>query len=807
MTAEVFDRLLYTDCLPGTGRGAGGGFQVQAQSSGVDSGQSKLAVGSLLYEVQVPWLNQRRPVGEFPLGFAHARGEGYGTAQSRYTGKAAAGGRDGNHLADCLLTRNADCYGAIRPAQLWRAPLWRDEPWPDKECPQLDAADLESGPLTADFVADWARARPERPAVLARLLTLLEDPAGKRVVIVSDEADEAVTWIAAATLLLPARLALDVSFKVFSSIPLRSEHRVTAAPAALFPQITPGRGGASFVLDARTCAADEGAVSERAAFFTEKFAAGGDPYDVVDAVELADTLGDPGQLLGGHDAMITAWALTRPDDPPAEAAALSRWLFSAPPPLLGEYGPAVAGILLAAAPPAATLRWIDRAVSLNRLAADPAAVRVQLLAAELAEIHSPGEGTIPLQEALPAAGLGGEAYRDAESKISSAILLGSDQQADLLLCLARRHGITPDLPALRDRLDLFVSAWLDRPGRYHPDGWALRAELLDQAHDALRARLLSGGTAAVAGAIRQLGRHFGDRVDMSDPLDRHIQASLIAVRGQPGRLDQLRQLLAGLARVAGSPAQAADAAAGLQRALMEWNAVDGEVALTVLTELPDELSAEPAFSALAAEQLSRLSEKPSRKLLDLLARLDRQGKAPTSGRLAGLLASDKQVRTFIRRAHEERARTDTAYMQGSAALLRQADPAVVRERLDEVLAACLQGHWYLGATVLASLKSPLPRLLVERWAQTLGTRDLVEDGVWCVSCLDYEDLSERRQEQVASAFREYAKTLPAKDSDTWYQEVARRIGPQRRDLWESVFTVEPSRPRINLWRSRDGGRS
>ena len=66
MTAEIFGRLLYTDCLPGTGRGAGGGFQVQAQSSGVDSGQSKLAVGSLLYEVQVPWLNQRLPIGEYP---------------------------------------------------------------------------------------------------------------------------------------------------------------------------------------------------------------------------------------------------------------------------------------------------------------------------------------------------------------------------------------------------------------------------------------------------------------------------------------------------------------------------------------------------------------------------------------------------------------------------------------------------------------------------------------------------------------------------------------------------------------------
>ena len=146
MTAEFLDRLLYTDCRPGAGRGAGGGFQVQAQSSGVDSMQSQLAVGWLLYEVQLPWLTQRRPVEDFPLGFAHASGEGFGTAQSRYLGKVATGGRDGNHLADCLLTRNPDLYGPVRPAQLWRSGLWRAEPWDDKDCPQFDAADLEPGP-------------------------------------------------------------------------------------------------------------------------------------------------------------------------------------------------------------------------------------------------------------------------------------------------------------------------------------------------------------------------------------------------------------------------------------------------------------------------------------------------------------------------------------------------------------------------------------------------------------------------------------------------------------------------------------
>lgn len=808
MTAEAFDRLLYTDCLPGSGRGAGGGFQVQAQSSGVDSGQAKFAVASLLYEVQVPWLNQRLPIGEFPLGIAHAHGDSYGTGQGRYLGKEAAGGRDGNHLTDCLLTRDGDLYGAVRPAQLWQSPLWRESQWPGRECPPLDLADLEPGPLTAEAVADWARARPERRAVLARLLTVLEDPAGRRVVIVSDGADEAMTWIAAVTLLLPSRLALDVSFKVFSSIPLRAEHRVVAAPAALFPQIAPGRGGSAFVLDARTGTADEGEVSERAAFFTEKFTADGDPYDVVDAVELADALGDPGQHLGGADALITGWALTRPDEPPSEPAALFRWLSGTRPGPLAEHGPAVAALLLGSPADSRTLRWIDDAVSTRRLTADHAAVRLQLLAAEITEIRDGGR-EVPVQRVLPKAPLDPGAYRDAESQLSSAILLASDQQADLLLCLARRHGISPDLAALRDRLDTFVAAWIARPGGYHPDAWARHAEILDHAHEMLRERASAGGPRSIAETLRRVNRHFGDRGDLTEPLDCHIQASLIADRSQTGRQERLRRLLDNIASDAGSPARApaaAIAAAGLQRALVEWGAVDGPVAVTLLTELPDSVAVEPAISARAAQELLEMSGRPSKKLLDLLGRLDRQGKAPSSGKLASLLAADKHVHAFAEQALDERTRADFHYVEGAVKELRQAAPPVVQARLDEVLTACLEArNPHLGPLVLVSLKSPLPRLLVERWGRTLGTRDLVSDGVWCVTCLAFEDLPDRRQDQLAAVVRDFARTLPKDQFDAWYTEVARLVGPQRRDRWEWVFPQEQARPRINLWRNRDGG--
>jgi hypothetical protein len=808
MTAEAFDRLLYTDCRAGTGRGAGGGFQVQAQSAGVDAAQSKLAVNWLLYEVQMPWLNQQRPVEDYPLGLAHASGAGYGTSQSRYVGKVATGGREGNHLADCLLTREPDLYGPIRPAQLWRSPWWRAEPWDDRDCPQFPAGDLEPGPLTVDAVAAWLRDRPERAPVLVRLLSVLEDPAGQRVVIVADQPDEAVTWIAAATLLMPARHALDVSFKVFSSVPLRAEHRVVSAPAELFPQLGPGHVSQAFVLDARACTCDDAEGSERAAFFVAQLAADGDPYDVVDAVELADVLGQPdGAALTGTDAMLTAWALTRPDGPLADPAALFRWLTGAGPELLTEYGAAVAALILDSGPPAGPLRWIDGAVAAKRLDLDPASVRVQLLAAELADAR---DGHAPPTAVLPAAPLDVNAHRDAESELSSAILLGSERQVDLLLQLAKRHGIEPELaPPLRRRLCEFAAGWVEHPEAYNPDGWALRADILDCAHDELRHRLAAAGVRKASGAIGRLRHYFGDRADLTDPLDCHIQAALIVNAPQRDRIRRLRQLLAGIGQLAQSPTpkpEAVTAAAGLQQALLDWHAVDGDVAVAVLTFLPGSIDVEPTIAQRAADQLTLMSEKPTPGLLDLLASLDERGKAPPSKQLAKLLAADRSVRAFATRSQEDKVLTDRTYYDATIALLYEADAAVARARLDVVLSACLNSpHPDLGPAVLTEQHSKLPGLLIQRWGETLGSRDLVRDGLWCVNCLTFPDLPNRRQERLATAVRTYALRLAKEDYEGWYQEVRRRLPRDKHAAWKAAFTGEQPRQHPKLWITRDGG--
>ena len=799
MTADAFDRLLYTDCRAGTGRGAGGGFQVQAQSAGVDSAQSRMAVSWLLYEAQNAWITQRRPVGDFPLGFAHACDAGYGTAQSRYVGKEATGGRQGNHLADCLLTRDPDRYGSIRPAQLWRADLWRADPWDTRDCPQF-SGELAPGPLSVDAVADWLRDRTERAPVLSRLLSVLADPAARRVVIVATDPDEAMTWIAAATLLMPMRVALNLSFKVFSASPARASQRIVAVPRELNPQLAPGRGEPSFILDADECAADDAETSERARFLVGHLASVDDPYDVVDAVELAESL-DAGRPLGSREALLTAWAVTRPADPLTDPAALFQWLSRADAALVKEYGTAVAATILDDSPSAEALGWIDRNVAHALIGLDPVPVRAQLLNAELAEARN---GIAPAARDLAAVPLSAEARRDADSELSSAIVLSPDDQVDLLLRLARRHGIELELSApVQDRLRQFVVDWIEHGATYDPRTWARRDEVLDAAYDELRGRLEEHGGPAVSAALRRLYRYFTSRPsDPADPLDRQVRVAALAGAPQQDRPVLVRALLR---QVVASPASGPRAAVGVQEALLDWNIVGPDEALEVLLALPSTIEVLPEIAARGAAGLEAMSGKPTERMLDLLAILDHRGHAPRSERLTGLLAADRNVRAFIEGARSNRIAVEPRFFRKTVTLLTEAEPAVVKVRLRRVLSACLAcRHPGLAGRVVSTLESPLPRLLIDEWAAELSGPQSAAAAVWAVHCCEFPELPPRRRERIASALTEYVEKLSATEYERWYRDVQRQLKPEQEDILVELIRYEAPKPRRNLWIRRNG---
>ena len=788
MTTGAFDRLLYTDCRAGTGRGAGGGFQVQAQSAGVDSAQSKMAVGWLLYDAPNAWIMQRRAVEDFPLGFAHACEAGYGTSQSRYVGTEATGARQGNHLADCLLTRDLDLYGPIRPAQLWRSELWREHAWDTKDCPQFDDTP-PLGPLTVDAVADWLQGKPERGSVLARLLSVLEDPAGRRVLITASVPDEALMWIAAATLLLPARAALEVSFKVFCSNPMRAVQRVVAVHKELNPQVAPGRADSAFVLDAEQSRSDDAEVSERARFWVDLFAGRNDPYDVVDAVELAESLA-AGTGQGRTDAMITAWAVTVPDNPVAYPPALFQWLSSADSKLQHEHGPSVVGRILATDPTAAALHWIDAAAAQGRIDTDRHAVRALLLSAEIAQARA---GVAPPADVLVSVPADASARRDADSELSSAIVLGSDRQVDLLLRVARRHHIEPQLPPLLERLRTFVIGWIDHPALdYSPADWALRDEILDIAHTELQVRLAERGLPEIMGTLKRLWKHFADRRgDPTDPLSCHLEVAAIRALPSEQRPSRLSAMLGQAWR---SP-RAADAMAGIQQALIDWRALGPTEARLVLLAMPATVSLAPQVIEITTAGLRHAAARPTAGMLDALAALDRRGLAPTEDPFPGLLDSDRYVLAFIEVSHGTRFQQDVSYARRNIGLLGRANPAVTRARLGPLVRACLEFSLPgLGAAVLGVLPDQLPRHFIDLWGRELGGEHAIRAAAWGVFWADDPQLPEKLSSLVATMIRDFGSALSPEDRERWFFDVQGQLGEEQAGTWAELAGYETAKP-------------
>jgi hypothetical protein len=812
MTEAGFGRLLYTDCAPGTGRGGGGGFQVQAQSPRVDGSGSALATGWLLYEVQNAWVVEQRPVDDFPLGFAHVAAIGYGTGQSRYVGKEVMGGRQGNHLADCLVTGDAELYGTIRPAQLYGASFWRADPWSTTDCPDYDGH-LETGPLlTLDELTSWVRGHPERGRALAGLLSILEDPEGQRAVIVSADPDEAMRWIAAATLLLPQRRALEVTFKVFSANPLRAQQRVVAAPPDLNPRLGPGLVPGVFVLDTATCQADDAQVSERAAFLTGKLAGDpdADPYDLLDALELADELSADVWPTAAA-ALHAAWALTRPDQPLDDTGQIYGWLRSAGPEQLREHGPTLVEMALAASLPADMLSWLDDAVADMRLDFDRETVRTRLLAAELADARA---GKPVPSQPLPPARLSDKGVRDAESELTSALLLGDADridaaQFDRILRLAYRHRIGLQASPLRERLHGFALAWIDASdGRWDPQGRALADSILDEAYGELHARFAEPLSPQLKRTLSRFRGVFDDRDDLGDPLYCHLQAAAIAdLKGQEGQLPRLGVSLEKIARLPADSPEAAEAARVFQHALLAWHADDTGVALAILARLPSHV--DPKIGERANSFLTAAEAKPDAKLLDTLYSLYRNGWQPPSDRLGELLDSEARVRGFAAAAAYDDIVTRDGLIKAVERIC-DADAVVVELRARTVLDALLTTrNPRLTSAVLASYPAtkggrgrPKPiQTVIDLLGERLlgGTAEEAADVTFRVVLAMANPVLQRkhgpRWDRLADLLRRYHRRLGAKDAKKWQADIRAMFASDSPELreWDGLFAVEPIR--------------
>lgn len=541
-----FGSMYYTDCQPGQGLQGGAGFQFQAASPGVTSEAMPLVQRTALYEPPVRWMRQRRPVADYPPSLAHITEDGvFATAAGRYLGQEANGSREGNQFTHAIVTRDPAAYGVVRPAQLWRAPLWAVAPAPGTELPELPAHP-PPGPLDVETVCNRVRTVAGGQARLAALLSAihhLADPEHRRtVVLVSTDPEEAACWIAAATLLLPRPEALRVSFKIFVADGQYGQHDIIVLhPEWAGRWSEPSAGSGLAVFDFHRGRDTDVEVTPAARFWVPRLLAG-DPYDVVDAVELAgqfararaaDAPDAPVQPTGADRLAAVVAACGEQLTAPDHGQQVADWLLSAPEEAVQIARDSVLAAVLPALPAASSgpaLRALAAAADSRGWAAAAGQIRRGLLTAEIAEALAASSGVAALAALPPLAPLQRAAgdQEQGSAEVEAALRAARPDQVPALLFVAHRHAVPVVTAHFRSTAYAFAAWWVHQPDLgLEPGAWHAPPEALDWVRDVLRRALAGPDQARALAAVRAGWWRplWQDAYDPTDPLDAELMAA------------------------------------------------------------------------------------------------------------------------------------------------------------------------------------------------------------------------------------------------------------------------------------------
>ena len=488
-----FETLIYTDCRAGQGLRGGPGLQFQAKSAGVAVADMDVVQRELLYEAPSGWINERRPIEDYPPSLAHVWDQGtavLATAQGAYLGREAKGMREGNQITHAIATTDPDAYGLVRPAQLLNAPFWTTEPAPTTDCPVLEAG-WQPGPSEPAAIRDFVAAQADGHGLLVTLLSALGrvgEPNAARVLFVADRPEQVIQWIAAATLLQPQRRALAVGFKVFTANPSYCQLPVVAVhPDWAGPYRSVDSASGFVVLDLLDRRHTPIEADEQAKLWAELFL-DADPYDVMDAVELADTIAAAGAAPAQACAVAVAAMFGRAPRARDVPEAVS-WIARGAPDLVGEHGEAVAQSLLGKVA-GGDLRLLDDAVALGRVPAAACAIRTALLRDELASAARTGNAPEDQLPRLPAPAVTAADRGAWVATALGAIESAPDESVDAVLRVARRHRLDLPISGFADRVRRFVTWWAGHPELpYDPARWPCEPEIIDALRDELTGRL------------------------------------------------------------------------------------------------------------------------------------------------------------------------------------------------------------------------------------------------------------------------------------------------------------------------------
>ncbi|MFB9928078.1 GTPase-associated protein 1-related protein [Amycolatopsis halotolerans] len=658
MTGPGFDSLYYTDCVPGQGLRGGAGFQFQAVSPGVSAETMSLVQRTSLYEAPVAWMRARRSVTDYPPSLTHVFDGVYATARGRYLGAEANGAREGNQFTHAIATTDPEKYGLTRPAQLWGARWWAEKPAPSTECEQIDA-DPEAGPWGIDALREWVLGQDDGEEWLLAVHSAIDrihEPDGQRVLFVATDPGDVLGWIAAGTVLLPQSRALRVGFRVFATSPAHSSHDVLGVHddwAGALGDPDRDSGFAVFNLTAGRHSAVE--PTEGARYWVPRFLEG-DPYDTIDAIELAQRFAAKRARPSEADRLAAA-VLVLGGKPvgPRQAGELASWLDSQPVPLADEVVQPIADEVLASRPGLDTVRVMHRAAEKHGVTGELAKrVLRARLAAELEHVTGTPVAAEPDQ---------------LEALAERAAHTAAPEQMDAVLRLAAQFGAQPRIGRFLDSAHRFVRWWADRPAEpVDPAAWPCGNHLTDLLRDELAARVSQPGSERVFEDIRLHWWRILLRTatDPSTLMDAAVTAAAIAGGNPEVRRETVGYVLAALRNA--PPAQ---------RGGLMWRALFSNSQPTA-GELAAYLETLPGgglggwWAENTVDALTELcGARPSAEVLDLVATVHWHQAFPADDRLADLARQDGTVRAWL----------------GSVTAGRTSDPLVLSSVSETVLAA------------------------------------------------------------------------------------------------------------------------
>ncbi|MGA5464332.1 hypothetical protein [Mycobacterium sp. NPDC050041] len=290
----AFRSLLYTDCRADESLSGGTGYQFQAASSDVQPADETVMLQDLMYRPSPDLMAREAPVTEYPPSFAYAKtDDGYAVGAGVYLGRVSGDARQGNQITHGVFTSDLEDLSTTRPAQLFGADFWTAEKQPSKQLPTIEAPLIYREEFDLEALHEIATQGADAEGFLAKVLSAFEHATAEawvKVVISSGNPETVMQWIALGTMLLPTPQALGLSIRVFVPDPVTAgAHIVAVHPPSMNrpPDVTTLQFVSGIDLDGKRTGRID--VTERAAYWAGKFTAG-DPYEVIDAIELAGRL-------------------------------------------------------------------------------------------------------------------------------------------------------------------------------------------------------------------------------------------------------------------------------------------------------------------------------------------------------------------------------------------------------------------------------------------------------------------------------------------------------------------------------------